>query len=356
LTGIIYPYNITSIHRSSLYNPFIFDLFTMAPESSESTVTFKERSGLVVPRIDKLDDKNYRRWSTLVLDAFEALGIGYTIKDQDGDSGVVNLGAKPDVESPPVVDSALKITHPTKSDAEIKADNASAVFMIKSLCNSNNFDLIADSRSAYGAWKILERAHKGQGNAHLMGLIRQFYSRKWNQNDTIDGISAELNTLQQQIGDISSENKPPELHKTFRLLESLRGDKALATQIDIYMSTEVTPPYESVLNRLREQKQFHAAGASPERGNTARTNSNGSGGTQSNRKGRGSKSKDKNQACKHCQKKGHRDDMCFIWLATEEGRAHLQRKSKELKDKDLESSGSTEKAHVAKISGIETAC
>jgi hypothetical protein len=189
-----------------------------------------------------------------------------------------------------------------------------------------------------------------------MGLIRQFYSRKWNQNDTIDGISAELNTLQQQIGDISSENKPPELHKTFRLLELLRGDKALATQIDIYMSTEVTPPYESVLNRLREQKQFHAAGASPERGNTARTNGNGSGGSQSNRKGRGSKSKDKNQACKHCQKKGHRDDMCFIWLATEEGRAHLQRKSKELKDKDLESLGSTEKAHVAKISGIETAC
>ena len=107
----------------------------MAPESSESTVTFKERSSLVVPRIDKLDDKNYRRWSTLVLDAFEALGIGYTIQDQDGDSGVVNLDTKPDVESPPVVDSALKITHPTKSDAEIKADNASAVFMIKSLCN-----------------------------------------------------------------------------------------------------------------------------------------------------------------------------------------------------------------------------
>jgi hypothetical protein len=154
----------------------------MAPESSESTVTFKERSSLVVPRIDKLDDKNYRRWSTLVLDAFEALGIGYTIQDQDGDSGVVNLDAKPDVESPPVVDSALKITHPTKSDAEIKADNASAVFMIKSLCNSNNFDLIADSRSAYGAWKILERARKGQGNAHLMGLIRQFYKIRFEQS------------------------------------------------------------------------------------------------------------------------------------------------------------------------------
>ena len=44
-----------------------------------TTVTFKERSNLTVPRIDKLDDKNYRRWSTLVQDAFEALGIAYTI-------------------------------------------------------------------------------------------------------------------------------------------------------------------------------------------------------------------------------------------------------------------------------------
>ena len=123
----------------------------MAPESSESTVTFKERNSLIVPRIDKLDDKNYCRWSTVVQDAFEALGFGYTIQDQYGDSGVVNPDAKPDVESPSVVDSTLKITHPTKSNAEIKADNASALFMIKSLCNSNNFDIIADSRSAYRA-------------------------------------------------------------------------------------------------------------------------------------------------------------------------------------------------------------
>jgi hypothetical protein len=48
--------------------------------------------------------------------------------------------------------------------------------------------------------------------------------------------------------------------------------------------------------------------------------------------------------------------MCFIWLATEEGRAHFQKESKELKDKDKDSQGSTEKARVAKVSSIETAC
>jgi hypothetical protein len=52
--------------------------------------------------------------------------------------------------------------------------------------------------------------------------------------------------------------------------------------------------------------------------------------------------------------------MCYIWLATEEGRAHLQKRSKELKEASSGSSDSTEKvteqANVArKSTGIETA-
>jgi hypothetical protein len=144
------------------------------------TVAFKERSSLTVPRIDRLDDRNYRRWSALVQDAFESLGIGYTIQGGVDGSGVVNPNAKSNVESPPVVDSNLKIAHLTKPDAEIKADIASALFMIKSRCNSNNFDLIADFRLVDVAWKILERVHKGKWKAQLMGLIRRFYNRKWN--------------------------------------------------------------------------------------------------------------------------------------------------------------------------------
>ena len=93
-----------------------------------TTVTFKERSSLTVPRIDKLDDKNYRRWSTLVQDAFEALGIAYTIQDEAGGSGVVKS-----TESLTLIDSKPHITHLTKLDAEIKADNAAALYMIN-LC------------------------------------------------------------------------------------------------------------------------------------------------------------------------------------------------------------------------------
>jgi hypothetical protein len=122
-----------------------------------------------------LDDKNYRRWSTLVQDAFEALGIVYTIQDEAGGSGIVKS-----TKSLTLIDLKPYNTHLTKLDAEIKADNAAALYMIKSLCSASNFDLIADARSAYRAWKLLQTVHKGKGKAHLMSLIRQFYSRKWN--------------------------------------------------------------------------------------------------------------------------------------------------------------------------------
>lgn len=129
------------------------------------------------------------------------------------------------------------------------------------------------------------------------------------------------------------------------------------------MSNEVTPPYESVLNRLREQKQFHAAGNRPEKGNAARSSGSGvsqGSGSISNSNSKKSARWDRNQPCKQCNKKGHRETMCYIWLATEEGRAQLQKRSKELKEASSGSSDSTEKvtekADVArKSTGIETA-
>src|SRR3981189_282672 len=123
-----------------------------------TTVTFKERSSLTVPRIDKLDDKNYRRWSTLVQDAFEALGIAYTIQDEAGGSGIVKS-----TESLTLIDSKPHITHLTKLDAEIKADNAAALYMIKSLCSASNFDLIADARSAIGHGSFFRQSIKARG-------------------------------------------------------------------------------------------------------------------------------------------------------------------------------------------------
>src|SRR4051812_43071664 len=158
-----------------------------------------ENFSIEKPRIAKLTGLNYRPWSVQVQRLLIANKLWTT----------VNNTTKSPIAAPL-----------TSADTEL---NAQASCLIMGYCSQAALQHILLLENAGDQWEALKTLYQPLGMAQLGTKLRAFTGYEPPKDATVSTIATQLSTLQAEIGDISSEERPTDTAKCAVFLRAIRA-------------------------------------------------------------------------------------------------------------------------------------
>lgn len=171
------------------------------------------------PRISKLSGPNYRPWSVQVRRLLVAQGL-WNVVLQGLQGAATGVQEKATGDATGATD-ARKPVDPSRT--EIKDAKASTIIM--GLCGSSTLQHILLLETAKEQWEALKALYQPLGLQQLGTKLHAFtaYEPPKGTNTTVITIATELDTLQAEIGDIDSKERPSENAKAAVFLRAVRA-------------------------------------------------------------------------------------------------------------------------------------